>query len=218
MKLNSDQSSEAKHGWSRQGYSLPEMLVVLLVLSATAVLLTPFFQSIEASPDEVPRSASEITTQSSMTLIRDALIGEEGVLENMAHRPDALPREISELVQEEAPTHVRQELPDLSKFNAYLGQGWRGPYLPPTGKNNQGKPTLVDGWGREFVLQVNSAEAESPDSDSVNYIRVVSAGPNGKIETPLAEEPDTISSNEGDVQVDYGDDLVMFLVIPFGKR
>lgn len=201
---------------SRFGLSLLELLIVLVILMATAVLVMPLFSPNVVTADGKIRSPHEITTESTMHVIRDAMMGEEGVMENLAHQPDALPREISDLVNEDAPTHVKSAAPELTSFNPFFGIGWRGPYLNSTGKNKEGKPTIVDGWGREFELQVDFDSDGQVDEEESRYIRVVSAGPNGEIDTP-SDEFNMKPGPNGNMQLtkdECGDDLVMFLCVP----
>jgi competence protein ComGC len=201
---------------SRAGLSLLELLVVLAILMATAVLVMPLFTPNVVTPDGKVRTPNEITTESTMHVIRDAMLGEEGVMENLAHQPDALPREISDLVKEDAPSHVQSAAPELTSFNPFFGIGWRGPYLNSTGKDKEGQPTIVDGWGREFELQVDFDSNGQIDEEESKYIRVVSAGPNGEIETPSDELNMKPGVNQS-VQLtkgECGDDLVLFLCVP----
>ena len=192
----------------------------MMILVATSVIVLPLLNTKIVSSDGTEKSAPEITTESTLQVIRQAIVGEEGVMENLANHPDALPREISELVEEEAPDHVRMKAPELARFNPLIGIGWRGPYIVPTGKNEQGKPTVVDGWGREIVLQVDFDADGQVDSEESKYIRIVSAGPNGQIDTPS----DSFNMQPGgndDQQLtlsDCGDDLVMFLCVPDYRR
>ncbi len=204
----------------RAGLSLLELIIVMMILVATSVIVLPLLNTKIVSSDGTEKSAPEITTESTLQVIRQAIVGEEGVMENLANHPDALPREISELVEEEAPDHVRMKAPELARFNPLIGIGWRGPYIVPTGKNEQGKPTVVDGWGREIVLQVDFDADGQVDSEESKYIRIVSAGPNGQIDTPS----DSFNMQPGgndDQQLtlsDCGDDLVMFLCVPDYRR
>ncbi len=200
----------------RAAFSLLELIVVLVILMATAVLVMPLFSPKVVTPDGKVRTANEITTQSTMHVIRDAMVGKEGVMENLAHQPDALPREISDLVNEDAPTHVASAAPELTSFNPFFGIGWRGPYLNSTGKNDAGKPTIVDGWGHEFELQVDFDSNGQIDEEESRYIRVVSAGPNGEIETPGDEFNMKPGQNENAqlTKEECGDDLVLFFCVP----
>lgn len=201
---------------ARNAFSLLELLVVITILMATAILVMPLFSPNVVTQDGKVRTPNEITTESTMQVIRDAIVGEEGVMENLAHQPDALPREISDLVKEDAPTHVKATAPELSTFNPFFGIGWRGPYLNSTGKDEEGKPTVVDGWGRPFELQVDFDSDGQVDEEESRYIRVVSAGPNGEIETPSDEfnmKPGIDGSNQL-TKEECGDDLVMFFCVP----
>lgn len=201
---------------ARNALSLLELMIVMAILMATAVLVMPLFTPNVVTADGKVRTPNEITTESTMHVIRDAMLGEEGVMENLAHQPDALPREISDLVKEDAPSHVKSSAPELTSFNPFFGIGWRGPYLNSTGKNKEGIPTIVDGWGHEFELQVDFDSDGQIDQEESKYIRVVSAGPNGEIETP-SDKLNMKPGNNQDVQLtkqECGDDLVMFLCVP----
>lgn len=200
----------------RGGLSLLELVIVMMILVATAVIVLPMFNTNVVTSDGTPKSAPAITTESTLSVIRDAMVGEQGVIENLANHPDALPREVSELVEAEPPEHVKINAPELVRFNPLIGIGWRGPYMVATGKNDEGKPTIVDGWGREIELQVDFDADGQVDNEESKYIRLVSAGPNGQIDTPA----DTFNMQPGanDEQQltlsDCGDDLVMFLCVP----
>lgn len=200
----------------RRAFSLLELLVVLVILMATAILVMPLFSPNVVTSDGKVRTPNEITTETTMRVIRDVMVGEEGVMENLAHQPDALPRQVSDLVQEDAPTHVKSAAPELTSFNPFFGIGWRGPYLNSTGKNLEGKPTVVDGWGREFIFQLDFDSDGLVDEEESKYIRVVSAGPNGQIETPGDELNMKPGTNENGqlTKLECGDDLVLFLCVP----
>ena len=75
-------------------------------------------------------------------------------------------------------------------------------FLPEYGLD--GDPAVLDAWGRPIVIQV-------PPSDP-SYARLVSAGPNGVIDTPesvlMPTAGGTSPTNE------RGDDVIMFLFQP----
>lgn len=205
---------------SANGFSLLELMLVLVILIATSVLVMPLLTPTVQTPSGGLKSASEVTTQSTMSVIREAMVGEEGVLETLPNSPDALPREISDLVSEKPPTHVLKTAPQLSRFNPFFRIGWRGPYLLSTGVNEQGEPTVVDGWGREFQLHVDFDSNGEIDEEESRYIRVVSAGPNGQFETPRdsrnmkpgKEREENLTLEE------CGDDLVIFFCVPDSRK
>jgi prepilin-type N-terminal cleavage/methylation domain-containing protein len=114
--------------------------------------------------------------------------------------------------------------------NLLSGRTWQGPYLSHSGARytatdqdgegsgftNQygepGDPTVLDAWGRPIVLQLPTEDAtDMPDGNGEftvvqicrMHARLVSAGPNGRIDTPinvLMPSPEQ-----------RGDDVVLFL-------
>lgn len=107
-------------------------------------------------------------------------------------------------------------------FDPVTRQGWRGPYLLHEGggfryfvdadRTEPGNftqlygetddPTILDGWGNPIVIQEPDADGDNViDFDEARRVRLVSAGPNGVIDT----DPDDL------LATDRGDDLVLFL-------
>ena len=141
------------------GFSLLELLVVLTILVATALIVVPLFQDLKITkPSGEKESAVQIATEATMVSVRDAMVRENGVLESLFHKPNALPRKINDLVKKEAPEHIQQEAPELKLYDPVNRIGWCGPYLHPTGRNELGEPTLLDGWGNELQLQIDFDE------------------------------------------------------------
>lgn len=193
-----------------------ELLVVLVILIATAAFVIPRFNVTVATADGTAVTPQEIATQTSLQAIRQAIVGDQGILENLAHEPGALPREISELVEEKAPEHVQKTKQELTKYDPVFRIGWRGPYLFATGTNEIGKPTLVDGWGNEFKLQVDFDKNGQVNQTESQFMRVVSAGPNGEIETP-EDVYNMKPGKDGQSELtrsECGDDMVIFLRVP----
>ena len=156
----------------------------------------------------------------SLNTVRNAMAGEEGVIETLSHNSNALPRRINDLVCEEAPDHVSETAPELTEYDPINKIGWRGPYVHPTGRNEIGEPTIVDGWGNELEIQVDFDSDGNVDNTESKYIRVVSAGPNGEIETPADfsnMKPGEDESNELTLS-ECGDDMVIFLRFPDKRR
>ena len=103
----------------------------------------------------------------------------------------------------------------LQSFDPVTRLGWRGPYVAPSGAQyainvpmgftsdygKDGDPGVSDAWGRPIVIQI-------PTHDSVpdwQYARLVSAGPDGKIDTPLnVQSPSDANRN---------DDILLFLLL-----
>jgi len=93
------------------------------------------------------------------------------------------------------PTTTPDETAAVTYDYDYL-RGWRGPYLVhrdgslytvnavngfTTRYGLDGDPTVLDGWGRPIVLQNPSLPA-----DTIQDVRLVSAGPDGILQTPAA--------------------------------
>lgn len=209
--------------WQRQssGFSLLELLVVMLILTATALMVIPMFHDLRVvTPQGSSESPVQIATQATMITVRDALIGEDGVIESLSHRSNALPRKINELVQEQPPVHITEAAPELKSYDPVKKLGWNGPYVSATGKNVLGEPTVVDGWGNELELQIDFDNNGEVDKTEAKYLRVVSAGPNGEIETPADSENMRPGINEFNelTRSECGDDLVMFLRVPDNRK
>ena len=205
----------------RNGLTLLELLVVLLILIATALILVPSFSSIEiVTPAGTSESPDEIATQATLNTVREALAGEDGVIETLSHKANALPRKIHDLVQEEAPEHMIEAAPELKEYDPVNKIGWNGPYVRPTGQDESGEPTIVDGSGNELELQVDFDKDGTINQTESKYIRVVSAGPNGHIETPQ----DIANMKPGEDEVneltlsECGDDMVLFLRFPDNRK
>lgn len=205
----------------RSGFSLLELMVVLVILTATAMMVVPTFNNLKiVTPRGQSESPVEIATQTTMNTVRNALIGEDGVIESLSHKTNALPRKMNELVQEQAPQHVEAAAPELSSFDPVKKLGWNGPYVSATGKNASGEPTVIDGWGNELELQIDFDEDGQVDKTEAKYVRVVSAGPNGEIETPA--DVDNMKPGVNEIseltRAECGDDLVMFLRVPDNRK
>lgn len=111
----------------------------------------------------------------------------------------------------------------LPAFDPVTQRGWRGPYLiAPTprfgslGIDLGPEPlqwttyvqaddlVVLDGYGRPLLLQVPDDLADGiRNADDERHARLVSAGPDGRIDTPLVERYPSLSQ--------CGDDLVLYL-------
>ncbi len=202
-----------------RGFSLLELVVVMMVLVATAIIVLPMLKTTVATSDGRQATASEITTRTTLEVLRQAMVGDQGVMENLAHEPDALPREVSELVDPQPPGHLQRNKPQLARFDSIYRIGWRGPYIQPTGKNAEGQPTIIDGWGHEIEMQVDFDDDGQVNAEESRYMRLVSAGPNGRIDTP--QDPANMEPGHHDQALtmsDCGDDLVVFLQVPDSRQ
>ena len=211
----------SRHHLSQRGLTLLELLVVLVILIATALIIFPTFNNIDiTSPSGESNSPVEIATQATLNTVREAMAGEDGVIESLSHKTNALPREINDLLKEDAPAHMEESAPELKNYDPVNKIGWHGPYVRATGRNETGEPTIVDGWGNELELQVDFDQDGIINQTESKFIRVVSAGPNGQIETP--DDITNMKPGENEVNEltlsECGDDLVMFLRYPDNRK
>ena len=203
------------------GFTILELVIVLVILIAVSLIMIPTFSNIQVvKPDGTTQTPHRIATEATMNHVRDAVVGEDGVIESLSHKSNAMPRKINELVQAEAPEHIKQSSPELSDYDPMFRLGWRGPYLLPTGTNASGEPTLVDGWGNEFELQIDFDDDGFVDQNESKFVRLVSGGPNGQIETPSDMDNMEPGGDEFSqlTRSECGDDLVMFLRVPDNRR
>ena len=102
---------------------------------------------------------------------------------------------------------------------------WQGPYLEHTGGTyvvssgtgtsatftaeygQTGDPSPLDGWGRPIVIQVPTGADPVTGEPGVNYARIVSAGPNGVVDTP----EDVTMPTPDNSATGRGDDVILFL-------
>jgi prepilin-type N-terminal cleavage/methylation domain-containing protein len=177
----------------RDGLTLIELLIVLLILVALAGMVVPMVA-------EVSSNTQKQTTDTNLVQLRDTIMN--------SYRPDMnkqLPR------PDTAFAPPRQAKPQLRylfvnpKTETLLRQhdpvyrlGWRGPYLlQSTGQysvnlaagftldyGENGDPTVIDGWGRPIVIYEAAGQAW-----------LISAGPDGFLEKPPATTPLTDPDN-----------------------
>lgn len=197
----------------QQGMTLMELTVVLLVLTALAGLAVPYI-------DGTGATAQCTATETTMVAIRDAIVGsyeQPGYLEDMG----ALPGTLSALVNDHYcagssdPERTAAKCNDAEgtwteqpAYNPATKRGWRGPYLLNTilasakiGSTNfadnayvaapvvEDSPVILDSYGNPIIIQNAGSDA-----------RLVSAGPNGVLETTLS---DTEGANREDDRLLY---------------
>jgi type II secretory pathway pseudopilin PulG len=93
-------------------------------------------------------------------------------------------------------------------YDPVYRRGWRGPYLVhqpgaayavdttnsfTTAYGEAGDPTVLDGWGRPLVIQYRGVTA-----DGLHDVRILSAGPNGKIDVPESSWSSDLSTSDYD--------------------
>ena len=200
-----------------RGLTLFELLAVMGILAVLGSLAVPMIGS------RIEQTRETATVQS-LTRLREVITGTyfedrlslprpTGVA--LAHRADH-PQLAYLFLNPE--THLDG---DATTRDYDPGFGWHGPYTLHNGNGfvytvddgrgfttrygETGDPAVLDGWGNPIVLQ----EPQDPNAtpyDRWRHARLVSAGPDGVIQTP----PDVFMPTAAQ----SGDDLVLFLWIP----
>jgi prepilin-type N-terminal cleavage/methylation domain-containing protein len=200
----------------RRGFTLVELVVVIVIMATVAALVT-------ASVSGVAASSREDVTRVAFANIRAAVFGTNG----RGYFADvrALPTHIADL--------FRQPLgpPNVPLFDPVARVGWRGPYLSPQHAlyrleqdiddahgftllyGDVGDPVPRDGWLRPIVLQIPDADGDGFNSpEDLRHARLVSAGDDGVIDTPRT---DAESVAPGNAHLPWlpqcNDDLVLYL-------
>lgn len=225
-----------------RGFTLTELVLVVLVIGALASLVVPIV-------DEVREDAEITITRASLKAIAEGVTGSAegtGYLDDMKHVPGFRLSAIRMHDLFSASSH-----PDYSEYDTSATRGWRGPYVKPgAGAANlessrrgffpqaedrrrandasylergfflnesasrygvPGDLSLADPWGNPIVIQIPPAGAfagSSGDGKRFRYARVVSAGPDGILDTPANRLAGMLADGTTAAR---GDDLVLFL-------
>ncbi len=198
----------------RSGWTLVEMLVVLVILVALAAMVVPLFGGLEIQTASGEKTPQHIATEATLRQIRNVIMGtpnRPGVWADVGQRPQFFPLTIATLFAEAPP------YPGLSAFDPTTRIGWRGPYVAEaTDRDAFGNPTLIDAWGQEIVIQVDFDGSGDVSSTEARYARLVSAGPDGQVDTP-DDAANMVPGSNSATQLtlaECNDDIVLFLRLP----
>jgi type II secretory pathway pseudopilin PulG len=210
-------------------WTLIELIVVLTILVALGGM-TFFVLDLQNLRIE-GQSPFEIVTQTTLQSIAQAIMGnahQKGYFSDLGGNTSSLPQTLADLLR------VPPTLPlELQRFDPYSQLGWRGPYLlQATGRYGQlsgssfvfrtgfhalygqpEDPALLDAWGNPIVLQIEMDGVSGRSEAEGKYARLVSAGPNGRIDTLVGSRnliPGGVSTLHLSL-AECGDDLVYFL-------
>lgn len=197
----------------RPGLTLAELLVTVAILGALGALVVP---QLSARTDDASRSVTLTTLNQARSAVRNYYAD---MFEQLPYPTDPLRASHPQL----AYLYVNPATYGAPGSNggvaawahdAATNRGWAGPYLSAGGRYTvdasagfttafglAGDPTVVDGWGRPLVLQQPNVASGIYSRTDRRYARLVSAGPNGVIETNETELAPTT----------FGDDIFLML-------
>lgn len=193
---------------TRRGLTLFELLIVLTItMTLVALVVIP--------ADELRGASMTTVTERTLLALRDAIVGSDA---QPGYRADVgeLPSFVADLFQQPLTLAGTAALPvEWQTFDPVTRRGWRGPYLDHTGSRyslatdrgftNQygvaGWPGAMDAWCRPIVLQWPQLGGSI---DPRPFVRLVSAGANGVLETPVNVAYPSRAS--------CGDDVVLYVM------
>jgi prepilin-type N-terminal cleavage/methylation domain-containing protein len=193
-----------------QGFTLIELTVVLAVIVTLALILTPSIANF-LNDANTARSRSDTQTIGGAVVqfYKDTGVfpqwsaSQNGGVGTPANKVDLLisPGNVPASAQQtlwitgKSDTITNQLIanaPGYSVRTATSGFGWNGPYLPGIG---------ADAWGNRYMVSVGLLDAttgqQAAGGGIKNAVWVISAGPNGTIET-LYSQPMTTAIAGGD--------------------
>jgi prepilin-type N-terminal cleavage/methylation domain-containing protein len=206
----------------RPGLTLIELVIVVAILAIVAGFIIPSAAFFE-------KRAKITATKASLTAIRDAIVGTAnapGFYGDTGQYPNTL----QDLFVDPFPSTS-----PLYTFNRDTGRGWRGPYLlnangtypayangflgptspipygttgNPANYGTTGDSAIIDAWGNAIILQWPTSGTLTQNQ---SFIRLVSAGPNGVIDTPQDYAGTTTGTPWYPPANVRGDDIVLFI-------
>ncbi|MEZ6087108.1 MAG: prepilin-type N-terminal cleavage/methylation domain-containing protein [Pirellulaceae bacterium] len=204
------------------GFTMMELLLTLSILSAVGLMVAPMLTRRH-------HHSTMQSTMQSMGALRQAILLDyrNDMFESLPYPADPTRVQHPQLkylydhplsYQAVDPTAI--EATSQWTYDPVSGRGWSGPYIDHASGRRAaykidaargftdaygmtGDAAPVDGWGNPIVLQQPVSSGAIHSSTSLNFARLVSAGRDGVLQTPLnVPQPTT---------TDVGDDIVVYL-------
>jgi len=180
-----------------RGFTLPELTVTRCIVGAVATMAIP--QLADRS-----RSAAQTVTHSTLAQVRTAVRNyASDMFERLPYPDDSARARHPQLAYLYVNPQTYAAASGAAGLAAWAhdpttSRGWAGPYLMAGGSYHvdaakgftalygvEGDPTVVDGWGNPVVLQQPTMDSSNVYSATDRrYARLVSAGPDGLLNTP----------------------------------
>lgn len=220
----------------RRGLTLLELLVVLTILISLSTIIVPMIGSFGRKSQVVATRENLFRLQELICNRYLADMGElpRPKLDGSGKDPLGVSRVNHPQLRYLFVNPDTEDITTIQESNRLMSQRrWQGPYVRHGGARYQqvdakgflanygigdvfegdppqittrGDPAILDAWGRPIVLQEPDDGAAGTTNDK-KYARLVSAGPNGIIDTPLTVlMPDDTNTATG-----RGDDIIVFL-------
>jgi len=204
------------------GFTMLELLLTLTILSAVGMLAVP---TLSRHSDQ----AASQTTRQSMAVLRGAIMTDyrTDMFESLPYPADPARAQHPQLKYlYDNPISFAAANPDSIEatsawtYDASTGRGWSGPYVDHAAGmraryqanathgftsvyGETGDPSPVDGWCNPIVLQQPITSGGMASAKNLNHARLVSAGEDGVLQTPIDVMEPTLAQT--------GDDILVYL-------
>ena len=197
----------------RRAFTLSELLVVILIIAGLSTLVLPQLAG--------KRMSAQVTvTKASLVQLRQIVLDDyrDDAFAQLPFPIDATRVKHPQLaylyVNPETFVEGGAAGTTESSYDTIVMRGWNGPYALNSGTyvadvdrgfsthyGRSGDPAPLDAWGNPIVLQQPIATEAGFSATSLSAARLVSAGPDGVIDTPLVKTSLTLA--------DVNDDIVL---------
>jgi len=203
------------------GMTMLELLIVLSVLAVLAMIVTPLLSDRTSAASDSRWIATEVTMKAAREAISDYYADH---FEGLPYPADSARTQHPQLayLYVNPVTFTSTSIGDDQwNYDPHTERGWSGPYLSPGGVyttdtltgvdagfdelyGEAGDPCPIDGWGNPIVIQQPQPLGSTASMHDRTYTRLVSAGPNGLVDTP----PDVLVPTDAEIN----DDIVLYLL------